>query len=118
MMKSTIDTPDWSTIPAPLDDGATRHLASARMPSIPLQATNGDTVDLSAIPGRVVVYAYPRTGRPSVENPVELTAAVCSGERPARECGAMPVEIARVGSIILAGCPCVSCISTLRYFLK
>src|SRR3954467_5644960 len=69
MMKSTIDPPDWSTIPAPLDDGATRHLASARMPSIPLQATNGDTVDLSAIPGRVVVYAYPRTGRPGIENP-------------------------------------------------
>jgi peroxiredoxin len=68
-MKSAIDTPDWSTIPAPLDDGATRHLASARMSSIPLQATNGDTVDLSAIPGRVVVYAYPRTGRPGVENP-------------------------------------------------
>jgi peroxiredoxin len=68
-MKSAIDTPDWSTIPAPLDDGATRHLASARMPSIPLQATNGDMVDLSAIPGRVVVYAYPRTGRPGVENP-------------------------------------------------
>jgi peroxiredoxin len=68
-MKSAIDTPDWSTIPAPLDDGATRHLASARMPSIALQATNGDTVDLSAIPGRVVVYAYPRTGRPGVENP-------------------------------------------------
>jgi peroxiredoxin len=26
-------------------------------------------VDLSVIPGLVVVYAYPRTGRPGVENP-------------------------------------------------
>jgi peroxiredoxin len=68
-MKSTVDAPDWSTIPAPVDDGATRHLAGARMASVPLQATTGDTVDLSALTGRVVVYAYPRTGRPGVENP-------------------------------------------------
>jgi peroxiredoxin len=68
-MKSTVDAPDWSTIPAPVDDGATRHLAGARMASVPLRATNGGTVDLSAIPGRVVVYAYPRTGRPGVDNP-------------------------------------------------
>jgi peroxiredoxin len=69
MMQSTVEAPDWSTIPAPLDDGATRHLPGARMASVPLQATNGDMVDLSAIRGRVVVYAYPRTGRPGVENP-------------------------------------------------
>ena len=68
-MKSTVEAPDWSTIPAPLDDGATRHLAGARMAAVPLRATDGDTVDLSVIPGRVVVYAYPRTGRPGVESP-------------------------------------------------
>ena len=68
-MTSTVEAPDWATIPAPLDDGATRHLAGARMASVPLRATNGDTVDLSALHGRVVVYAYPRTGRPGVANP-------------------------------------------------
>jgi peroxiredoxin len=68
-MKSTVDAPDWSTIPAPGDDGATRHLVGARMASVPLQATNGETVDLSALRGRTIVYAYPRTGRPGVENP-------------------------------------------------
>jgi peroxiredoxin len=68
-MKNTVDAPDWSTIPAPLDDGATRHLAGARVPSVALRATNREMVDLSALPGRVVVYAYPRTGRPGVENP-------------------------------------------------
>jgi len=68
-MKSTVQAPDWATIPAPLADGATRHLAGARMASVPLRATNGDTVDLAALPGRVVVYAYPRTGKPGVENP-------------------------------------------------
>jgi peroxiredoxin len=69
MMQSTVEAPDWSTIPAPLDDGATRHLPGSRMASVPLQATNGEVVDLSAIPGLFVVYAYPRTGRPGVENP-------------------------------------------------
>jgi peroxiredoxin len=68
-MQSTVAAPDWSMIPAPLDDGAARHLPGARMASVPLQATNGEVVDLSALTGRVVVYAYPRTGRPGVENP-------------------------------------------------
>ena len=68
-MKSTVQAPDWATTPAPLDDGATRHLAGARMAAASLRATNGDMVDLSALPGRVVVYAYPRTGKPGVENP-------------------------------------------------
>jgi peroxiredoxin len=68
-MTSTVDAPDWSTIPAPLDDGATRHLVGARMASVPLPATDGATVDLSALPGLVVVYAYPRTGKPGVANP-------------------------------------------------
>ena len=68
-MSSSVETPDWSTIPAPADDGAARHLTGMRMRSLPLPATDGTTVDLSALPGRVVVYAYPRTGRPGVENP-------------------------------------------------
>ena len=68
-MTSTVEAPDWSTIPAPIDDGATRHLTGVKMASVPLRATNGDTVDVSGISGRVIVYAYPRTGRPGVENP-------------------------------------------------
>ncbi len=68
-MASGVDTPDWSTIPAPPDDGAARHLVGATMASAPLPATNGQMVDLSAAPGRVVVYAYPRTGQPGIENP-------------------------------------------------
>ncbi len=68
-MTSTVEAPDWSTIPAPLDDGATRHLVGARMASVPLRATDRATVDLSLLPGRVVVYAYPRTGKPGVANP-------------------------------------------------
>ncbi len=53
-------------LPVPLDDGAAAHLAGSRVPSIALPATDGSVVDLSAIPGTVVVFAYPRTGRPGV----------------------------------------------------
>jgi peroxiredoxin len=55
-------------IPTPQDDGATRHLAGMPLPSVPLAATDGTLVDLSALRGRAVVYVYPRTGRPG-ENP-------------------------------------------------
>jgi len=55
---------DWSSIPTPVDDGAAAHLPGTAVPSVPLPATNGDTVDLSALPGRTVVFAYPRTGEP------------------------------------------------------
>jgi peroxiredoxin len=65
----TVDAPDWSSIPVPVDDGATRHLLGARVASIPLPATSGEAVDLSALRGRTLVYAYPRTGRPGIENP-------------------------------------------------
>ncbi|MGC2637389.1 MAG: peroxiredoxin [Acidobacteriaceae bacterium] len=66
---SSIATPDWSTLPAPTDDGAARHLPGMRVPAIPLAATDGSSVDLSSLAGRVVVYAYPRTGRPGEPNP-------------------------------------------------
>lgn len=67
--KSSVDTPDWSSIPAPVDDGATRHLVGAKLASVLLQATDGGVVDLAALHGRSVVYAYPRTGRPGIDNP-------------------------------------------------
>jgi peroxiredoxin len=68
-MSSSIEAPDWSRIPAPVDDGAARHLTNMRIASVALPATDGTTVDLAALPGTVVVYAYPRTGKPGVENP-------------------------------------------------
>jgi peroxiredoxin len=68
-MTSSIESPDWSRIPAPTDDGAARHLPGKRISSVSLPATDGTMVDLSALSGLVVVYAYPRTGIPGVENP-------------------------------------------------
>lgn len=68
-MKNSVETPDWSSLPAPIDDGATRQLKGVRIPSITLPATDGSVVDLLALAGTVVVYAYPRTGFPGIENP-------------------------------------------------
>ncbi len=60
---------DWTRIPAPVDDGAARHLEGARLSPVSLPATDGTAVDLSALPGLSVVYAYPMTGRPGVPLP-------------------------------------------------
>lgn len=68
-MATSVDAPDWSSIPSPVDDGAASHLAGMRMPSVPLAATDGAMIDLSSLPGLVVIYAYPRTGVPGIENP-------------------------------------------------
>jgi peroxiredoxin (alkyl hydroperoxide reductase subunit C) len=51
-------------LPVPVDDGAAAHLTGALLPHVALRATDGSDVDLAAVPGTVVVFAYPRTGRP------------------------------------------------------
>lgn len=62
---------DWSKIPAPQDDGAAKHLAGLRLPPVALPATDGTRVMLSELPGRVVLFAYPRTGAPGNISPVD-----------------------------------------------
>lgn len=69
MTHTSTDAPDWSSIPAPVDDGGTRHLLGTKIPSVPLRSTAGESVDLSVLRGRSIVYAYPRTGRPGIDNP-------------------------------------------------
>ncbi len=61
-------------LPVPTDDGACAHLPGMRLPSIALRATDGSVVDLSILPGRSVVYAYPRTGRPDQPIPTGWNA--------------------------------------------
>jgi len=56
-------------LPVPVDDGLARHLSGLRVPSILLPATTGPAIDLSVLPGRTVVYCYPKTGRPDQEPP-------------------------------------------------
>jgi peroxiredoxin len=54
-------------LPAPSDDGAADHLPGLAVPDVRLASTLGGEIDLAAAaagPGRLVVYVYPRTGRP------------------------------------------------------
>ena len=62
---------DWSKIPAPQDDGAARHLTGMSMPDLPITGTNGSQVSLGKFSGRVVLFAYPRTGVPGQISPVD-----------------------------------------------
>ena len=61
----TVLPPD---LPAPEDDGACDHLWDMPLPPFELAATDGSRVRLDRLPGRVVVYAYPRTGRPGEDH--------------------------------------------------
>ncbi len=56
-------------IPAPQDDGGARHLTGMSLPDMALAATGGSAVNLSKLPGRTVLYIYPRTGVPGVDAP-------------------------------------------------
>jgi peroxiredoxin len=56
-------------IPAPHDDGAADHLAGMSCPDVTLPGTDGKDVNLSQLSGRTVLYIYPRTGVPGVNNP-------------------------------------------------
>jgi peroxiredoxin len=54
-------------LPVPADDGAADHLAGMEVPSVRLSSTLGGEVDLAHAAsgrGRLVVYVYPRTGKP------------------------------------------------------
>lgn len=54
-----------SNLPAPVDDGAARHLRGAKLPPIELASTDGDTVNLAELARFPhVLFFYPRTGVP------------------------------------------------------
>lgn len=60
---------DWSTIPAPEDDGGTDHLTGMTLASVSLTSTGGSDVSLNELKGLVVIYAYPMTGTPGIALP-------------------------------------------------
>ena len=60
---------DWRSLPddlpVPIDDGAAVHLPGSEVPSVALPSTLGGELDLAeAARERLVVYVYPRTGKP------------------------------------------------------
>jgi len=60
-------------LPVPEDDGAADHLTGLELPSVTLEATSGDAVDVGAAARgpdeTLVVYVYPRTGTPGQPSP-------------------------------------------------
>jgi peroxiredoxin len=56
-------------LPVPEDDGAADHLPGLQIPSLRLESTQGE-LDLAREAAELLVlYVYPRTGRPGVEPP-------------------------------------------------
>ena len=66
---SSLTDVDWSTIPAPEDDGGTDHLTGMALASVSLPSTGGSDVSLNELKGLVVIYAYPMTGTPGIPLP-------------------------------------------------
>ena len=56
-------------LPVPIDDGAARHLPGMELPAVALPSTAGELDLLDAAAGTLVLYIYPRTGRPGVPPP-------------------------------------------------
>ena len=57
-------------LPVPKDDGGCRHLVGMRLPDLELPSTRNRRVNLSKVAAkRLVIYAYPMTGRPGVTLP-------------------------------------------------
>jgi len=56
-------------LPVPEDDGAARHLPEAELPALSLPSSAGPLNLRDAAAGSLVLYIYPRTGRPGVPPP-------------------------------------------------
>jgi len=61
--QTNLDLP--ANLPVPQDDGGARHLTGMAMPDLELPSTSNRRVNLAKIDApRLVLYAYPMTGRP------------------------------------------------------
>lgn len=56
-------------LPVPEDDGAADHLEGVLIPPLGLETTAGELNLAAAAAGLLVLYVYPRTGRPGIEPP-------------------------------------------------
>ena len=92
-------------LPVPQDDGAARHLAGMRLPSLALPSTGGAAVDLSTLKGRTVVYVYPRSGRPGQALPSGWDAIPGARGCTPQSCGFRDhfAEMRRLGVAALYG---------------
>ena len=71
-MPQPLSLPD--NLPIPQDDGACAHLPGLKLPALALGTTAGSIVDFSSLPGRIVIFCYPKTGVPDKNPPPEWDA--------------------------------------------
>lgn len=58
-------------LPAPQDDGASKHLEGMTLPNLQLRSTANQSVDISQLSQKpTVFFFYPRTGRPDEPAPI------------------------------------------------
>jgi peroxiredoxin len=74
-------------LPVPEDDGAADHLQGLEMPSVRLEATAGELDLAREAEGLLVLYVYPRTGRPGVEPPAGWDATPGARGCTPQSCG-------------------------------
>lgn len=53
-------------LPEPYDDGACNHLQGKSIPDISLGATDNQSISIKKIKGILVIFCYPKTGKPGV----------------------------------------------------
>ncbi len=71
-MSHSLEVP--ANLPIPHDDGACDHLERMLLPQLSLESTSGDFVSLALLPGRTIVFCYPRTGEADQPVPAEWDA--------------------------------------------
>jgi peroxiredoxin len=74
-------------LPVPEDDGAADHLPGLAVPPLRLQSTDGELDLSSEAAGLLVLYVYPRTGRPGVEPPADWDATPGARGCTPQSCG-------------------------------
>jgi peroxiredoxin/ribosomal protein S18 acetylase RimI-like enzyme len=94
-------------LPPPKDDGAAAHLAGAHVPDVALPSTAGGALRLGAMPGRTVVFVYPRMsprGEPLAEawraipGAAGCTPEACAFRDRARDLGGAGVRVVGLSS--------------------
>jgi peroxiredoxin len=91
--------------PEPLDDGAADHLVGLLVPHLSLPSTEGDMVDLADLArDKLVLYIYPRTGRPGVPLPTDWDAIPGARGCTPQSCGFRDLhpQLVRLG-VTIAG---------------
>jgi len=74
-------------LPVPEDDGAADHLPGLDVPPLRLQSTAGELDLAREAEGLLVLYVYPRTGRPGVEPPADWDATPGARGCTPQSCG-------------------------------